>query len=89
MDRLVDDDLAGLSAGYLAQKYGVHRATPSKYLTQHIILRRRPGPTIDGADEVVKLQGGGISMLVIARTLDVGRKRVRVSLVTAGFLVAS
>ncbi len=41
VDRLVDDYLAGLSVGYLAQKYGVHRATVSKHLTRnHVVLER-------------------------------------------------
>lgn len=61
-DRLVDDYLAGLSVGYLAQKYGVHRATVSKHLTRQEVVRRQHGLTIDEAAEAVKLHGGGISI---------------------------
>ena len=62
VDRLLDDYLAGLSVGYLAQKYGVHRATVSKHLTRHDVVRRQSGLTIDEAAEVVKLHGSGVSM---------------------------
>lgn len=86
-DRLVDDYLAGLSVGYLAQKYGVHRATVSKHLTRQEVVRRQHGLTIDEAAEAVKLHGGGISMRAISRTLGVDRKQVRISLVAAGALV--
>ncbi len=86
VDRLVDDYLAGLSVGYLAQKYGVHRATVSKHLTRNNVVRRQHGLTIEEAAEAVKLHGGGISMRAIARTLGVDRKQVRVSLVTTGAL---
>ena len=40
VDRLVDDYLAGLSVGYLAQKYGVHRATVSAHLSRRGVVRR-------------------------------------------------
>ena len=40
VDRLVDDYLAGLSVGYLAQKYGVHRATVSSHLSRRGVVRR-------------------------------------------------
>ena len=60
VDRLVDDYLAGLSVGYLAQKYGVHRATVSKHLTRNNVVRRQHGLTIEDAAEAVKLHGGGI-----------------------------
>ncbi len=86
VDRLVDDYLAGLSVGYLAQKYGVHRATVSKHLTRNNVVRRQHGLTIEEAAEAVKLHRGGISMRAIARTLGVDRKQVRVSLVTTGAL---
>lgn len=89
VDRLVDDYLTGLSVGYLAQKYGVHRATVSKHLTRHNVVRRQHGLTKDEAAEAVKLHGVGISMRAIARTLGVDRKQVRVSLVAAGSLAAS
>lgn len=88
VDRLVDDYLAGLSIGYLAHKYGVHRATVSKHLSRHNVVRRQPGLTIDEAAEAVKLHGGGISMRAIARSLGVDRKQVRVSLVAAGALAS-
>jgi len=86
VDRLVDDYLAGLSVGYLAQKYGVHRATVSKHLTRNNVGRRQRGLTIDEIAEAVKLHGGGISMRAIALTLGVDRKQVRASLVAAGAL---
>jgi predicted regulator of amino acid metabolism with ACT domain len=73
----------------LAQKYGVHRATVSKHLTRHNVVRRQHGLTKDEAAEAVKLHGVGISMRAIARTLGVDRKQVRVSLVAAGSLAAS
>ena len=60
VDRLVDDYLAGLSVGYLAQKYDVHRATVSKHLTRNNVVRRQHGLTIEDAAEAVKLHGGGI-----------------------------
>ena len=40
VDRLVDDYLTGFSVGYLAQKFGVHRATVSKHLTRNNVVRR-------------------------------------------------
>lgn len=86
VDRLIDDYLTGFSVGYLAQKYGVHRATVSKHLTRNNVLRRQHGLTSDEAAEAVKLYGGGISMWAIARTLGVNRKQVRVSLIAAGAL---
>ena len=86
VDRLVDDYLVGLSVGYLAQKYGVHRATVSKHLTRNNVVRRQHGLTTDEAAEAVKLHGGGVSMRAIARSLGVDRKQVRVSLVEAGAL---
>ena len=88
-DRLVDEYLAGLSVGYLAQKYGVHRATVSKHLTRQEVVRRQHGLTIDEAAEAVKLHGGGISMRAIARTLGVDRKQVRISLIAAGAIVTN
>ena len=78
--RLVDDYLAGLSVGFLAQKYGVHRATVSKHLTRNNVVRRQHGLTTEEVAEALKLYGGGISMRAIARTLGVGRKQVRVTL---------
>ena len=84
VDRLVDDYLAGLSVGYLAQKYGVHRATVSKHLTRNNVVRRQYGLTAEEAAEAVKMHGGGISMRAIARTLGVDRKQVRVTLVATG-----
>jgi len=45
VDRLVDDYLAGLSVGFLVQKYGVHRATVSKHLTRNNVVRRQRGYT--------------------------------------------
>ena len=89
VDRLVDDYLTGLSVGYLAQKYGVHRATVSKHLTRNNVVRRQHGLTIDEAAEAVKLHGGGISMRAIARTLGVDRKQVRISLIAAGAIVTN
>ncbi len=89
VDRLVDDYLAGLSVGYLAQKYGVHRATVSKHLTRNNVVRRQHGLTIEDAAEAVKLHGGGISIRAIARTLGADRKQVRISLVTAGAIIAN
>lgn len=86
VDRLVDDYLAGLSVGYLAQKYGVHRATVSKHLIRNNVGRRQRRLTIDEIAEAVKLHGGGISMRAIALTLGVDRKQVRASLVAAGAL---
>ena len=86
VDRLVDDYLDGFSVGLLAQKYGVHRATVSKHLTRHDVVRRQHGLTTDEAAEAVKLHGGGVSMRAIARSLGVDRKQVRVSLVEAGAL---
>ncbi|BDZ38380.1 hypothetical protein GCM10025863_09940 [Microbacterium suwonense] len=50
---MVDDYLAGLSVGYLAQKYGVHRATVSKHLTRNKVVRRQQGLTIEEAAEAV------------------------------------
>ena len=84
VDRLIDDYLAGLSVGYLAQKYGVHRSTVSKHLTRNNVVRRQHGLTTEEAAEAVKLHGGGVSMRAIARTLGVDRKEVRASLVDAG-----
>lgn len=81
--RLVDDYLAGLSVGYLAQKYGVHRATVSKHLTRNNVVRRQRGLTTEEAAEAVRLHGGGISMRAIARTLGVDRRQIRSSLVAA------
>ncbi|MGO2655912.1 MAG: hypothetical protein ACTH93_08820 [Pseudoclavibacter sp.] len=89
VDRLVDDYLTGFSVGYLAQKYGVHRATVSKHLTRSNVVRRQHGLTIDEAAEAVKLHGGGISMRAIARTLGVDRKQVRISLIAAGSIVTN
>lgn len=89
VDRLVDDYLAGLSVGYLAQMYGVHRATVSKHLTRNNVVRRQSGLTVDEAAEAVKLHHSGISMREIARSLGVDRKQVRRSLVTAGALAYS
>lgn len=89
VDRLVDDYLAGLSVGYLAQKYGVHRSTVSQHLTRQNVVRRQQGLTIDEAAEAVKLHGGGISMRAIARTLGVDRKQVRISLIAAGAIVTN
>ncbi len=89
VDRLVDDYLTGLSVGYLAQKYGVHRATVSKHLTRNNVVRRQHGLTIEDAAEAVKLHGGGISIRAIARTLGADRKQVRISLVTAGAIIAN
>src|SRR5690554_5611681 len=86
VDRLVDDYLAGLSVGYLAQKYRVHRATVSKHLTRKSVVRRQHGLTNEEAAEAVKLHGGGISMRAIARTLGVDRKDVRATLDRAGKL---
>lgn len=88
VERLVDDYLAGLSVGFLAQKYGVHRATVSKHLTRNNVVRRQHGLTTEEAAEVLKLYGGGISMRAIARTLGVGRKQVRVTLMAAGSLTS-
>lgn len=78
VDRLIDGYLAGLSVGYLAKKYGVHRATVSKHLTRTNVVRRQHGLTIEEAAEAVKLHSGGISMRAIARTLGVDRKQVRI-----------
>ena len=89
VDRLVDDYLAGLSVGYLAQKYGVHRATVSKHLTRSNVVRRQHGLTTEEAAEAVKLHAGGVSMRAIARSLGVDRKQVRVTLVAAGSFAAS
>lgn len=83
VERLVNDYLIGLSVGYLAQKYRVHRATVSKHLTRNNVVRRQSGLTIEEAAEAVKMHGGGISMRAIARTLGVDRKQVRVILVAA------
>ena len=88
VDRLVDDYLTGFSVGYLAQKYGVHRATVSKHLTRNNVVRRQHGLTTEEAAEALKLYGGGISMRAIARTLGVGRKQVRVTLMAAGSLTS-
>ncbi|MGK0721018.1 hypothetical protein [Leucobacter sp. W1478] len=85
---MIDDYLAGLSVGYLAQKYGVHRATVSKHLTRNNVVRRQHGLTIEEAAEAVKLHGGGISMRAIASTLGVDRKQVRVTLMDAGSLTS-
>ena len=57
VDRLVDDCLAGFSVGLLTQKYGVHRATVSKRLNRHDVVRRQSGLTADEAAEAVKLHG--------------------------------
>lgn len=84
VDRLVDDYLAGLSVGYLAQKYDVHRATVSKHLTRNNVVRRQHGLSTDEAAEAVKLHDCGVSMRAIARTLGVDRKQLRRSLVAAG-----
>ena len=84
MDRLVNDYLAGFSVGYLARKYGVHRATVSKHLTRQEVVRRHHSLTVDEAAEAVKLHVGGVSMRAIARTLAVDRKQVRSTLVAAG-----
>ncbi|MGB3413807.1 MAG: hypothetical protein WBA28_03735 [Microbacteriaceae bacterium] len=86
VDRLVDDYLAGLSVGQLAQQYGVHRSTVSAHLTRRGVVRRLSGLDDHDAAEAVKLHGGGISMRAIARTLGVDRKQVRISLVAAGAL---
>lgn len=83
IDRLVDDYLAGLSVGYLAQKYGVHRATVSKHLTRNNVARRQHGLTADEAAEAERLHSGGISMRAIARSLGADRKQVRASLASA------
>lgn len=69
VDRLIDDYVAGLSVGYLAQKYGVHRATVSKHLTRNGVARRLPGLCEADAAEAVKLHREGASMRWIARTL--------------------
>lgn len=77
VDRLVDDYLAGLSVGFLAQKYGVHRATVSKHLARNNVVRRQHGLTTEEAAEAVKLHGGGLSMRAIARALSVDRRNVK------------
>jgi len=66
----------------------VHRATVSKHLTRNNVVRRQHGLTIEEAAEALKLYGGGISMRAIARTLGVGRKQVRVTLMAAGSLTS-
>lgn len=87
VDRLVDDYLAGLSVGYLAQKYGVHRATVSKHLTRRDVVRRLSGLDVEDAAAAVELHRSGVSIRAIAQTMGVGRKSVRVALFEAGLIV--
>lgn len=88
VDRLVDDYHAGLSVGYLAQKYGVHRTTVSKHLNRNNVVRRRPGLTSEDAAEAIKLHQRGTSMRAIAHALGVDRRMLRSTLTLAGILVS-
>ena len=63
VDRLVDDYLAGFSVGYLAQKYGVHRATVSAHLTRRGITRRLPGLRHMDAEGAAQLPRGDDSLI--------------------------
>ena len=89
VDRLIDDYLAGISVGQLAQQYGVHRSTVSAHLTRRGVVRRLSGLDDHDAAEAVLLHRTGASMRAISRALGVDRRQVRVSLAAAGSLVAS
>lgn len=85
---MVDDYLAGLSVGQLAQQYGVHRSTVSAHLSRRGVVRRLSGLDEQDAAEAVLLHRTGASMRAISRALGVDRRQVRVSLAAAGSLAA-
>ncbi|MPM29305.1 hypothetical protein SDC9_75845 [bioreactor metagenome] len=86
VDRLVDDYHDGATVNELADRYGVHRATVSAYLTRRRVGRRRPGLGVDEAAEAVRLHLGGVSTRSIARSMGLGRGAVRAALIEAKIL---
>lgn len=83
VDCLVDDYRSGASVNELAERYGVHRATVSAHLTRRGVSRRRPGLGVDEAAEAVRLYQDGVSVRAISRSMGIGRKAIRATLVQA------
>jgi hypothetical protein len=84
VDSLVADYSAGMPAGTIAEKYGIHRSTVTAHLRRREIPAPAAGPDPGQRAEALRLYREGLSLREVGRRVGANRKLVRAALVAAG-----